>query len=306
MDEMKLTGEAFERAILQRLSETATEGIFVSIEEMNKNNGCKKNGIVIKSAESRIAPVIYLDSMYEMYLDGESLEGIVEIIWRFYMEEIKKVTIDVADFLDWDKVKSRLFLMVVSTEMNRELLETAVHMEILDLSVVVYVKMDAPTGDGLASITVSKEYLALWRQNEETVYAVARRNTVQEEIVFEGITDVISGLLSERERNIFFRQERIAFDCPLYVLTNSKYMLGAIYMVFPEILDKIAAEKGGDIYILPSSVNESLVLVASETDDLSQLQKLVQGVNEERVPLEKRLSNHVYRYSRELGLEIAI
>lgn len=306
MEEMRLTGEAFEKAILQRLSETAEEGEAVSIQTQNKNNGCKRKAIVIWSAESRISPVIYLESLYEKYLEGMSLDELAEGIWIFYRTEMDKGAIDVSDFLDWNKVKSRLFLRVVSTDMNRELLETTVHMEILDLSVVVYVKMDAPGGNGLASVTVSKEHLAFWGQDEEMVYAVARRNTVQEKITFECITSVISRLLSEKERDLFLRQEEMILDCPLYVLTNARCLLGAVYMVIPEIMDQIAAKIGEDIYILPSSIHESLVLAVSEAGDLSQLQQMVLGINEEKVLSEERLSHHVYLYSRKTGLEIAV
>ena len=305
MDEMRLTGEAFERAILQKLKETAKEGETVSIETKNKNNGCKKKAIIIQSAESRISPVIYLDAMYEKYREGMSLDELAEGIWIFYREEMNKEAIDVSDFLDWNKVKSRLFLMVVSTDMNRELLENAVHMEILDLSAVVYVRLESPTGD-FATITVQGEYLAFWEQDEETVYAVARRNTVQEKITFVSVLDEISSLLSGKERDFFFRQGRTVFDCPMYVLTNSTGMLGAVFMVLPEIIDQIAAEIGEDIYILPASINESIVLAASEAGNLSLLQQLVQDANEESLLMEQRLSDHVYRYSRKIGLEIAI
>lgn len=62
---------------------------------------------------------------------------------------------------------------------------------------------------------------------------------------------------------------------------------------------------GGDVYVLPSSIHESLVILASKIDDLAYPQQLVYDVNWMRVLVGKRLSNHVYRYSKKDGLTIA-
>ena len=305
MGETKLMGKAFGDEILRRLTETAEQGCSVSMEQVDKNNGQKREGIVIRAEESRISPVFYLEVMYEQYLQGMSLDELIEGIWQFYWDEASKQQFDVNDFTDWSRVKSRLFLRVVSTDMNREAMETTIHKEILDLSAVVYVRLDHPVGDGVASVMVRKEHLALWQQHEEDVYALALQNTRQENISFVSITNAISRMLSGEERELLFDDERMAMESPLFVLTNEAQLFGAVYMLLPEIMDRIADEKGDDLYILPSSIHEILVLAASKVHNLSCLRDLVQDVNEMQVPVEQRLSNHVYRYSKGTGLAIA-
>lgn len=303
--EAKMERKVFDDEILQRLSETAEPGCSVSILQMDKNNGQKRAGIVIRAEGSRLSPVFYLDVMYDQYLRGASSDELVKGVWQFWQEEAGNRQFDVDDFLDWTRVKSRLFLRVVSTDMNRETLETAVHKEILDLSVMVYARLDHPSDDGVASVVVRKEHLAIWNQQEEDVYATALRNTRQEDISFASITNVISGMLSEEERELLLDDGLLEMESPLAVLTNKAMMFGAVCMVLPEVMEKIADEKEGDIYILPSSIHEILILKACEPDDLPQLQHMVQEINEMQVPVEQRLSNHVYRYSREDGLSIA-
>lgn len=305
MGETKLVGKAFGDEILRRLVETAEQDCSVSMEQVDKNNGQKREGIVIRAERSRISPVFYLDVMYEQYLQGMSLEELIEGIWKFYWGEARKKQFDVNDFMDWSKVKNRLYLRVVSTEMNREVLETTIHKEILDLSAVVYVRLDHPSGDGVASVMVRKEHLALWQQCEEDVYALALHNTRQENISFVSITNSISGMLSEEERELLFDDKLMAMESPLFVLTNEAKLFGAVYMFLPEVMDEIADEKGDDLYILPSSIHEILILKTSELDDPPRLQHMVQDINEMQVPIEQRLSNHVYRYSKENGLAIA-
>lgn len=305
MGETKLMGKAFEAELLKRLLQTANCSNNVSIQTVDKNNDQKRRGIVIRSAGSKVSPVFYLDLMYEKYLDGMTLDQIVEAIWQFYSEDENIRKIDINDFLDWKRVKSRLFLRVISTDMNKVSLETAIHKDILDLSAVVYVKMDLPSGDGAAYVIARKDHLAIWQQSEETVYETALHNTRQENISFVSITNEISGMLSEEERELLFDDNLMAMESPLFVLTNEAKLFGAVYMLLPEVMDQIVDEKGDDIYILPSSIHEILILKSSELNDLPRLQHMVQDINEMQVPMEQRLSNHVYRYSKENGLAIA-
>lgn len=305
MGETKLMGKAFEAEVLKRLLQTANCSNNVSIQTVDKNNDQKRRGIVIRSAGSKVSPVFYLDLMYEKYVEGMTLDQIVEAVWQFYSEDENIRKIDINDFLDWKRVKSRLFLRVISTDMNRVSLETAIHKDILDLSAVVYVKMDLPSGDGEAYVIARKEHLAIWQQSEETVYETALQNTRQENISFVSITNEISGMLSEEERELLFDDNLMAMESPLFVLTNEAKLFGAVYMLLPEVMDQIVDEKGDDIYILPSSIHEILILKSSELNDLPRLQHMVQDINEMQVPMEQRLSNHVYRYSKENGLAIA-
>ena len=305
MGETKLVGKAFGDEILRRLVETAEQDCSVSFEQVDKNNSQKRAGIVIRTKGSRLSPVFYLDVMYEQYLQGISLEELIEGIWKFYWEEARKKQFDVNDFMDWSRVKSRLFLRVVSTEMNWEALETTIHKEILDLSAVVYVRLDHPSGDGIASVLIRKEHLVLWQQCEEDVYAIALQNTRQEDISFVSITNSISGMLSEEERELLLDDELMAIESPLFVLTNEAKLFGAVCMLFPEVMDQIVDEKGDDLYLLPSSIHEILILKTSELNDPPRLQHMVQDINEMQVPMEQRLSNHVYRYSKRAGLMIA-
>lgn len=305
MGETNLMGKAFGDEIFRRLAETAEQGCSVSMEQVDKNNGQKREGIVIRAERSRISPVFYLDVMYEQYLQGMSLEELIEGIWKFYWEEARKKQFDVNDFMDWSRVKNRLFLRVVSTEMNREVLETTIHKEILDLSAVVYARLEHPSGDGIASVSIRKEHLMLWQQCEEDVYTIALQNTRQEDISFVSITNEISAMLSEEEREMLLDDELMAMESPLFVLTNEAKLFGAVCMLLPEVMDQIVDEKGGDLYLLPSSIHEILILKTSELNDPPRLQHMVQDINEMQVPMEQRLSNHVYRYSKRAGLVIA-
>ena len=64
------------------------------------------------------------------------------------------------------------------------------------------------------------------------------------------------------------------------------------------IMERIIA-KLGDVYIIPSSTEEVLIIPKTEADDLDGLVKIVKSVNEGHVAPEERLSNNVYEYNFE-------
>ena len=72
-------------------------------------------------------------------------------------------------------------------------------------------------------------------------------------------------------------------------------------MLFPEELKKIADDWGCDLYILPSSVHEVIVLPDLK-EEVETLREMVCDVNENQVDKVERLSNSVYHYIRESDL----
>ena len=90
-----------------------------------------------------------------------------------------------------------------------------------------------------------------------------------------------------------------------YILTNQKEVDGAIYFMSPEVVGAIAEALEDDLYILPSSVNEVLLVRASEVrDGVDGLKEMVRDVNETIVAEKEILSYSVYHYDKEHGITI--
>ena len=60
-------------------------------------------------------------------------------------------------------------------------------------------------------------------------------------------------------------------------------------------MDRITA-KLGEVYVIPSSVHETLIVPKTYVDDLEGLQKMVRDINEREVRPEDQLSNNIYEY----------
>ena len=85
----------------------------------------------------------------------------------------------------------------------------------------------------------------------------------------------------------------------LYVLSNEDMYFGAVTIFYPGLLETIAEEFGTDLFILPSSVHECLLLPCDGAYDSSFLARIVRAVNETEIEKEDLLSFSVYRFRRE-------
>ena len=81
----------------------------------------------------------------------------------------------------------------------------------------------------------------------------------------------------------------------MYVLTNTAMNFGAGLILNKSILRHILDTLNEDIYILPSSVHELIVLPASFVDNAQDLTDMVYSINQSQVEPKDRLSNDVYR-----------
>ena len=195
--------------------------------------------------------------------------------------------------------KKSLFVKLINTERNESLVEQSISKEFLDLSAVVRVvlKMDK---EGMASMALSKGDAEILGMTEEEIYAAALANTLR--------------LFPPKLMNLGrYVEMSIGAELPLgedevttYILTNQKEVDGAIYFMSPEVVGAIAEALEDDLYILPSSVNEVLLVRASELEDgVDKLKEMVRDANETVVAEKDILSYNVYHYDKEHGITIA-
>ena len=196
-------------------------------------------------------------------------------------------------------VKKSLFVKLINTERNEALIEKCISKEFLDLSAVVRVvlKMDK---EGMSSMALSKKDAENLGMTEEEIYAAALANTLR--------------LFPPKLVNLGrYVEMSIGAELPLgedevttYILTNQKEVDGAVYFMSPEVVGAIAEALEDDLYILPSSVNEVLLVRASELEDgVDKLKEMVRDANETVVAEKDILSYNVYHYDKEHGITIA-
>lgn len=279
-------------AVGQRTSGT------VEIHEARKTNDVKRTGLMITEQGTCISPIVYLEKCYEDFCGGKDFDDVVLDIMEMHLEG-KNAELDITWFTEWEKAGQRVLVKLVNYEANTELLKDVPHRRFLNLAEVYYIIMDIGGGQGMGSILVHNMHLGLWGIGEEelaeTAYANYQRFLPAE---IMSMDEIVMGLAGIR-----MLPEPMPEMPKMYIATNRWKLNGAAVMLFPEMLRTLADRWKCDLYILPSSVNEVILLPVrtGETKEKEELAEIVEEVNQTQVILEEKLSDTVYRYSCERG-----
>ncbi len=279
----------FEEKMAGLLRERFGETAQISVQDILKNNGVTRKGIRVVTGEERFTPVLYLDTAYERYLAGETAGEIFEGLMEHNDSQIREMEtawdFQPEQFADYSYVKEYLRLRLVNYGKNTELLRDMPYVRWNDLAVIFYYEI----GDGQAQIQINNRHLALWEETVETLYQDAMenmKNSVPDELF--PLSDLIG-----RKASSWMGEEP-----PIYVLTNSTGRYGAAAMLYTGKIRELADSTGTDLVILPSSLNEVL-LVPDLEEKRQTYRETVGGVNRTVLEPEEVLSDNVYLYSRE-------
>ena len=82
----------------------------------------------------------------------------------------------------------------------------------------------------------------------------------------------------------------------MYVLSNTRWLFGASSLLYPGVLKRISQYLASDLYILPSSIHECIIIPSKSVYTREDLQKIVREMNETQVREDEYLSDTVYQY----------
>ena len=99
----------FVEYIKENAAYIAGEGGKITINHVIKNNGREMDGLVIMEKDRDIAPTIYLDSFYEMYIQGENIKKIIRQIETIYREN----RYHTSEYLIWRLYFTACWIIVV-------------------------------------------------------------------------------------------------------------------------------------------------------------------------------------------------
>ncbi len=154
----------------------------------------------------------------------------------------------------------------------------------MDLVLTCYCLLGG-SGPSFAVIPVREPLPDIWGIGKEQLFRDARANTEAE-----------GRLLFERLDALLRPQDIPGMPgSPLYILTNRDKLLGAVYMVLPDILKMTADRLQSDLYVIPSSVHECLILPDDGSYRTEELNRMVRDINRSLLREDEVLSEHVYR-----------
>lgn len=293
--------ETFKSSAVTSIQNYFGENTSVSLHPIIKNNNIQLDGLLIQDPSRNISPTIYLNHYYEDYLSGKPLSSVFDDIILAYQNNIPKENIDFSFFMDYDKVKYQIIYKLINYKKNQNLLNDVPHFRFLDLAIVFCCYLPSmPNGN--ATILIHNHHLGIWKITADTLYELAIKNTpilLPHEIA--GMEDTLKKLCPE----FCFLPSKATITTALpsmYVLSNTEKLYGASALLYPDVVSYFADSIHHDLYILPSSIHEVLLLPKeNDSDDISNLNLIIQDVNATQVPKEEILSDHVYIFERTVG-----
>ncbi len=271
------------------------------INKVNKING-SKDGLSIYMEGAKGAPTIYLDDVYERFKKSENLEQTFKEAAELYVKALTEMPPIPVNSLVSDS-KDKIYMVLINTESNKDILNDAPHREVNDTS-VIYRILVSDDEKGIGSALVTNHIADEMGISEEELFNAAIENTPKlfpptvkpmSQVMF-GILTNDGGMPKEVAEQVL---DGLRDDGEMmWIISNNKGVSGAVNMLFEKNLHELAKGVNDDLYILPSSIHEVIAIPAS-LGEPKELAEMVLQVNTEVVDVSERLSNQVYHYDKE-------
>lgn len=261
----------------------------VEISVVKKNNGVSKAGLSIREDEHDVSPLLYLDDYYIHYQNGELLENIIRNIRADYDKKVQMAAVKIPNLQEFENIRGRVIYRLVNYEKNKEILEDCPHIRLYDLAVTF--RWVARIDDvGVSTSLITNKQVKEWGVSVNDLVLAAGQNTPRlfpAQII--DMEEMLAGMVS-----FILYPSAI----PMYILTNEQELNGASALLYGDILKDFANKKGADMYILPSSIHEVIMIPADRIDDPKKLSSMVHEANTTVVSTGDVLSDSVYYYDR--------
>lgn len=286
MIENNMSYEGFKEYFWEQLKNTLSEGIELQEQNCLKNNDLQVEMLTCKEEGKNLTPRIRTREFYDLYCQ-QGMKTAVEVAIEILGDRRK---VDVHKVIEpWEVMKSGVNVEVINYEWNQEQLkkEKMVYEKILDLAIVFTVNLRE---DKDFKMTITSGLLEQWKITKDELISVAYENFAKADYAIISYEDVMEQLLGLR------------IESELCVLLNRSKLRGASGMLRIDLLQDLADKKESDLLILPSSVNEVLLLAEEDNIlDMDSVKKMVEDINRDYVDEEERLSDNIYTYKRKTG-----
>lgn len=296
-----------------KLQEMVDEGATVRIQKVLKNNNIVRYAAIISEKDNNISPSIYLENFYGDYINGQSLSNICREIMQVREKYRDGLSFNIDDYFDYNFVKDKLYLKLINRKKNEEFLKNIPYREVYDLALIAYIALEEAK-NGQATITVTNKNLEMWKVSKEEMFEAAFLNASENTPPkLEKMTTLMRKLLKEKCFDMEMDEKEEDIDSVIdmieenegnvmYVLTNNNRINGAYCMIYEEYLRKFAESINSDLFILPSSIHEVLLMPMSCGITKKELECMVRSINSSDLSPGEVLSDNVYEFYRDTGI----
>lgn len=281
---------SFTQSIINYLQKKLGDDYKIFSNVIKKNNGIELTGIIIEEKGCNTSPTIYINDLYEEYKLGKSFTETADAVYDIFSRNRFTMPVDLTGFLNFDKAKGQIAYKLINYEKNKELLEDIPYKMYFNLVIVFYYSVMEPPFFGKAEILIHNKHLEKWGVGLEEICRIAAENTPRlypAEITY--IEDAMPGMFGTGAK---------AEKIPMFILTNQQKLQGAVCMLYPDVIKAFAEKIDCDLYILPSSIHELILVPVLKKNSKDKLLEIVTEINATQVENSEILADSVYIYER--------
>lgn len=288
--------EQFTEDVKQGLADAGIDAK-VSINTVEKMNESYE-AMTVTPEGSNVGVNVNMEKFFEAYENGTPYEDVVDKAVNVVEGGFaNQPTVDVAALTDYDQMKDKLVMEVVSAEANADMLDKVPHQQMEDMAVVYRFELDS-NDDGRATILVTNQLIETMGVTPEQLHADAMENAPElKPAVIKGMSEVMAEMMGVSTEDLaMMGMPMDPADEQMFVASVPDKIHGAGVLAYQDFMDQAAERAGGDFFILPSSIHEVLIVPDNGNMSLSDLEAMVKEVNATQVAPEDKLTDSVYHY----------
>lgn len=280
----------------ESLYERGFEDVSIKFNDTTKAN-VSYEAMTVTPAGSNIGISLNTEAFFEEYDKGMDFSEVLSRVTEVATAALDQMPeVNVSELTDYEQMKSKLSVEVISQEANKELLENIPHKDIEDMAIIYrFVIDDGP--QGMQSITVTNNLMENMGITPEQLHADALENAPEmRPPVIKGMTEILKEMMGEEMFAMFGESMQADGHEMMYVATTPDKINGAGIIAYPEFMQQAAEQLDGDFYLLPSSRHEVILVKDDGGMNFEQLQDMVREVNATEVSAADKLTDNVYHY----------
>jgi len=296
--------ETFKQEFAEDIKEKLYERVRISFNNVEKTNQNYEAMSVVPEGNN-VGVNFNIENAFASYEHTDDYAGVLASATMVIADGLDRApAIDVSALMDYENMKEKLSVEVISAEANADLLANVPHDRMEDLAVVYRFVMES-SEDGRASILVTNNLMDRMGVSHEQLRADALENSPEiRPVVIMGMNEVMKEMMGPEVYEMFGIPDDA--EETMYVATVPDKNSGAGVIAYQDFMDQAAERVGGDFFVLPSSINEILLVPDNGDMTADALRDMVKDVNAKEVSPEERLSDNVYHYdSKDHVFELA-
>ena len=203
------------------------------------------------------------------------------------------------------KLYESVILIMINYEKNKSLLDGMIYKRFHEFAIVPKWKAITQDKKGICFVSISDQLIKNFDIDVDRLFQCAYINTL-EKVGYEFISfqSFQSGITENDMFDLFCYADKSELELipdemifnNMFILTNSRLEYGSVFLYFNEVLHNIFSKYELNFYIIPSSINELIIMYETPWCCMDGFKNIIHTVNEFVLSENEFLSDNLYYY----------